>query len=250
MTSPVIHKDERFDNFTEALNKIFASYMKRLNTGLPGIIDKFDKETRRAKVQVALKVLLDDGTEISRSPIVDVPVVFPTGGKYMLWFNLKKGDPVWLSFSQSGMTQFKESYKESQPDIAARFREMDAVAEPGFGPLEMTPARADGVSLQHVSGDPLVSVNDDEVIMERKGHKVQINDTEVSMIRGSSFVRMNNSGIQVGVGSQVLNLTSSGFNAVTSAFTHRGTNVGDTHTHGVSHPSHPAGGTSTSDGPS
>ena len=234
MTSPVIHKDVSFDNFTEFFDQIFASYLKRMNTGMPGIIDKFDREKRRAKVQVALKVLLDDGTEISRSPIVDVPVIFPGTGDYMLWFDLQKGDTVWLKFSQSGLTQFKETFKESQPDIAAKFREMDAVAEAGFGPLEMTPARSRGVSLQKNDGTSHVSINDDEVIAERNGHKVQINDNEVSMIRGSNFIRMNNNGIQIGVGSQVLNLTQSGFNAVTSAFTHRGTNVGDDHGHGYS----------------
>lgn len=231
MTTGIIHKDVSHDNFTESLNQIFTSYLKKINTGLPGIIDKFDKETRRAKVQVALKVLLDDGTEISRSPIIDVPVLFPGTGSYMLWFDLQKGDTVWLKFSQTGMTKFKETYEVSQPDIAARFREMDAVAEAGFGPLEMTPARNVGVSLQHVSEPWHVSINDDEVIMRR----------------GDTHVRMTDSGIEFKHGSQVMTLGSGGFNAQTGSFTHRGTNVGDSHTHPYSWTD--PGGSSNTGGP-
>ena len=80
-----------------------------------------------------------DGDEVTRAPVRNVPVVFPSGGGFALTFPLRKGDPVLLVYSQRGLARWKKAPGVSTPDVDGFFSEKDAIAIPGFGDSSQEP---------------------------------------------------------------------------------------------------------------
>ncbi len=72
-------------------------------TALPGILISFDPVKQTAQVQTAIQMqeTLKDGTTrwITITPLVDCPVIFPSGGGLILTFPLEVGDEVLVIFS-------------------------------------------------------------------------------------------------------------------------------------------------------
>ena len=107
--------------------------LKDVHTCLPGLVETYDPERRRARVRPAISLLAADGRTIPRPPIADVPVVFPTGGGFALTFPLEPGDPVLLVYAQRGISDWKRTHQLSPPDVDGFFSAKDAIAIPGFG---------------------------------------------------------------------------------------------------------------------
>ena len=160
-----------------------------IHTGIPGIITKYDRATRRAEVQPALQIRLTDGTLKSRAPLCDVPVLWPGGGGFVIHAPLVAGDPVWLMFSQRGITQFKKSFAESTPDIEAYFAEKDGVAIPSLGARNITPAGGEGnLVLQTNNGEAYVEIGEDKSIRASK------DGTSLIEIGADNALRMSKDG--------------------------------------------------------
>ena len=106
-------------------------------TCIPGVVHEFDAASARAVVQPAIDGM-EDGLQVPHPPLLDVPVIYPSGGSYMVTFPLIAGDGVLLLFSQRGITDFKDRLRQgedvanSRPDPNVYFRVQDAVALPGF----------------------------------------------------------------------------------------------------------------------
>ena len=133
----------------------YVSFLKnRVNTSIPGIVVSYEPLTRRAVVQVALNILLFNGLALDGPLIPNIPVIYPAGGGFQLVFPLNPGDTALLVFSKRGIRRFKESFEREDLDPDGLFSLSDAVAIPGFGPIELDMNRAvDGPSLQDNSGD-------------------------------------------------------------------------------------------------
>ena len=142
-----IDPEKDYSDLTEVLTFAFEQMLKGLSTALPAIVDSYDDVTRRAKVIPAIRLRDTEGQLIDRKPLVNIPVVFMSGGGYTAKVKLTRGDGVLLIFSQRGLDEFKKSFVTSNPD-SGFFDLKDAMALPGFGPLSITPAPTDGISLQ------------------------------------------------------------------------------------------------------
>lgn len=126
--------DRRYGNFASAMRFAHRQLMKSVATALPGIVENFEPRTRRATVRGALNIVTTNGAELQRASLVNVPVLWPSGGGYTLAFQLAVGDPVLLVYSMRGLEQWKQSHSEATPDEGVFFDESDAIAIPGFGP--------------------------------------------------------------------------------------------------------------------
>ena len=170
-----IDRNVDYSDFTTALKFVLKQWSKGLYTGMPGIVEKYDPNTRRATVQPAIKIQLTDDQIISRAPLVNCPVVWTATGRYSFTMDLLPGDPVFLFFSMRGMTEFKETFMESDPDAGHIMNMNDAVALPGFGPLEITPASTDGPSLQSTDGTLSIHVEGEDLFINIPSGNVNIN---------------------------------------------------------------------------
>ena len=144
-----------------------------VHTSLPGIVDHYDPATRRAKVVPALDLLLRDEqgtvTRRQRAMLTDVPVLHPAGGGYVVHVPLRRGDAVLLLFSERGIDRFKATFQRDAPDMGPIHAEKDAVAVPGFGALELTPAGTTGLTVQSEDGEEYVRLQDGTITVRSAG---------------------------------------------------------------------------------
>ena len=131
MTS--MNRDTDYSNLAQAIRFAIRQSLKDLYTCMPGIVESYDAETRRAVVKGALKVVTTNKEEIEREAIHNVQVMFPSGGGFTMTFPLERGDPVLLCYSQRGLANWKKTLGVAAPDTIGFFSEKDAFAIPGFG---------------------------------------------------------------------------------------------------------------------
>ena len=191
-----IPSDATFTSLTTVLRHVLREWSRfGLHTSIPGIIETFDAATRRARVRVAIRMRLDDGTTVERAPSINVPVLYPGSRTVTIFIMLVPGDPVWVKFSERGMTAFKESFELADPDPGRLFSEADAVIEAGFGPLSITPATTTGGALQTADGTVFISVEDSrvrveapEVIIKSPQVTIESEDVKVGGENGKALV--------------------------------------------------------------
>ncbi len=160
-----IDPEVEYDNLTDVLEFAFLQMTKGLWTACPGIVQEYNNTTKRAKVRPALRLLDTEGNSQSRPTVVNVPVVHPSGGGFVVHMPVRRGDAVMMVFSRRGISRFKETFGETDPD--GSFYELkDAMVIPGFGGLEISPASTDGISMQTESGNSHIVVEQNEVIIE------------------------------------------------------------------------------------
>lgn len=152
-------KEKEYSDLTDALQFIFGQMVKGLQISIPGIIESYDQEKKRCRVRPAINIRKTDGSTFQPSPIVNVPVVWPSGGGFTILAPLPEGEPVDIRFSQRGITQFKELFSQSDPGDGI-FAKEDAVVYAGYGALEVTPATSSGMSMQDDAGENYLYVED------------------------------------------------------------------------------------------
>ena len=148
-----MNRDTDYANMAQSIRFAIRQSLKDLYTCMPGIVESYDAETRRAVVKGALKVVTTKEEEIEREAIHNVPVVFPSGGGFAMTFPLEQGDPVLLVYSQRGLANWKKTFGVAAPDVFGFLSEKDAIAIPGFGPTQgelehMIAIESDGVHIR------------------------------------------------------------------------------------------------------
>jgi len=134
-----------------------------------------------------------DGRYQLRPLLADVPVLWPSAGGMTLRMPMRAGDPVLLVFAESGLEYWKEAQTAGLAG-PAKFALKDAVAIPGFGPLDLdVPAgRGAYASLQSDNGATHVSVGPSEIALQT----------------GNISLTLNSSGIRFQVGNQAWTMNS------------------------------------------
>lgn len=154
--------EKEYDNLTDVLQFAFNQVMKAVYISIPGVIENYDTSSKRCRVKPAINIRLTDGTTEEQSSIINVPVVWPSGGGFTLLSPLPAGTPVEIKFSQRGITQFKETFETSDPGNGM-FDKEDAHVIPSYGDLSVTPASTDGMCIQKEDGTNYIYVEDGEI---------------------------------------------------------------------------------------
>lgn len=168
MSSVSVSVNERVpDNEVEFYNTLIDKIFSTLRVCIPGIIKEFDAETQTAKVQVAIREhVRQENMEYQWTEIpelLDVPVVFPRGGGYVLTFPIKKDDECLVVFSDMCIDAWF-SLGKVQNQIEKRRHDLsDAIAIPG---LWSQPKKLKDYSTKHVE---LRNENRSEYIRLKEG---------------------------------------------------------------------------------
>ncbi|MBG9773573.1 Gp138 family membrane-puncturing spike protein [Brevibacillus laterosporus] len=140
-------KQNEMEFYNTLVDKIFST----MRVSVPGIIKKFDHETQTAEVQIALRehVQQEDlqyvWTKIE--PLLDVPVVFPRGGGYVLTFPIKEDDECLIVFSDMCIDAWFTLGKLQNQIEKRRHDLSDAICIPG---LWSQPRKLKDFSQNHV----------------------------------------------------------------------------------------------------
>lgn len=158
-------KDKQPDNqgLSAALKAILAENRKTLFSALPGIVTKYDKDSKRADIQPTPRTAFKDGTMGALPILPNVPVLSASGGGYCVAVNLVPGDAVLLVFCQRGIKSFKKTF--GLEDSSGGVLDINSpVALAGFGALSI--AGTEGISLQKEDGSVKVEVLEDNILIE------------------------------------------------------------------------------------
>ena len=123
------------NSIVDAIGSAIQDARVSLNTMLPGIVHKYDADTQRAQVQVAIKRKDLLGNTYQIPVITEVPVTWPRAGNAILHFPLTEGDGVMLMFSARSLDNWRVQGGVVEPAEVVRFHDLsDAVAVPGLYP--------------------------------------------------------------------------------------------------------------------
>lgn len=183
-------------SLTTLLRQVLEKWSRsHLHTAMPGIVDTYNDDKRRATVRPALRLVMatdipgEDGEAVERALAVNVPVAWTAAGGgspngIMFVFPLKAGDRGWLMFSERGMTEFKETGDLATPDKARFFDESDAVFLPlDFGhPTDPTIVDNDAASLQTYDGNAAITLKRDRIKIEVGRSSITLTDDKVTIV--------------------------------------------------------------------
>lgn len=238
-----INPENEHGNMSTVFRHVLSQFIKNIHTSVPGIVEAYSQGEKRLQVRPAIRLVKSDGTSLSRPPIIDVPVVWPSGGGLSLVFPLKIGETVLLCFSERGIGEFKKIFGESLPDMVGLFSETDAIAIAGFGGLSISPATSSGASLQDDEGDNYLFVQKGLVkIRSRSKVEIQANrEVEITAplteVRGPAIIRGNvaiygNVDVYGDDDGGLGRFTIRANTEVQGTLRNNGVNVGNTHRHG------------------
>ena len=196
---------ERLNDQPTAMLAAFDGFQSQVWTALPGLIQSFDPTKMTAVVRLALRVQIQspDGSwawqEIQ--PLLDCPVVFPSGGGCFLTFPIAQNDECLVVFAsrcidawwQSGGVQNQAEFR--MHDLS------DGFCLPGPRSVPNVPAAISTtkVELRNASGSAKVSLDPASGVVDVTGTTVNITGTLV--INGVAYTAHKHSGVQSG-GSQ------------------------------------------------
>jgi len=103
--------------------------LSNVNTCLPGTVKTYDPVKQLCEVDIDIKKKLR-GKFVVIPTLVNVPVIFPSGGGFSVSYPLKKGDKVICLFSQRSLDDWLEDINDD-PKQVRRFDLSDAFAYPG-----------------------------------------------------------------------------------------------------------------------
>jgi len=132
----MIDSRERFNDQEETLRVIFEAMARELWTSCVGIIESFDEDLQTAKVQPAIKAMVQGingkWTAQALPLLLDVPVYFPSGGGCSLTFPVAKGDECLVCFADRCIDSWWQSGGVQVP-INSRAHDLsDAMCFVGF----------------------------------------------------------------------------------------------------------------------
>ncbi|WP_285907930.1 Gp138 family membrane-puncturing spike protein [Pseudodesulfovibrio pelocollis] len=166
----MMDRRERFDDPVEATRAAMDGRMAEVWTALPGVVVAFDPAAMTVSVQPSIKGRVErpDGsaTSVALPVLVDVPVVFPSGGGFTMTFPIAPGDDCLVVFAarcidawwQSGGVQ--EPMEPRMHDLSDGF----ALVGPFSQPRTLPAVSAQNVQLRTNDGLASVTIMPDYTI--------------------------------------------------------------------------------------
>lgn len=139
--NPVTHPA----SLAQAIRANILFELSKVNTCLPGSVEKYDSARRRAHIKPQLQKRLPGGKTQSLPVIPGVPVQFllstSRGG---LRFDLARGDTGLILFAQRSIDEWLAKGGDSDPKDVRRFALSDAIFIPGVQPFTGNDSAAAG----------------------------------------------------------------------------------------------------------
>lgn len=235
-------RNERVEDFYQAIRYGLDGLRSEIQTSMPAIIQSFDHVKRTCTAQPTIRYQMTnfDNTKkwVTLPIIVDIPVIFPSGGGFTLTFPIKQGDECLLIFASRCIDAWWYSGGiQNQDDI--RFHDYsDGFALVGVSSLPhvIPNISASNVQLRNDAGTSFVEITPVGHINVESANEINLTAPKITLNATNKIV-LNTPLVEVAG-----NLSSTGTLSVgTATFAGEGTFNGHTvgqHTH-----SDPQGGT-------
>lgn len=174
----------------------------------PGIIQSFDSITQTASVQLAIREKrYNDGEEIWEDVplLVDVPVVFPRAGGYLLTLPIAPGDECLVIFGDNCMDAWWQSGGVQNQIDCRRHDLSDGYAIPGpwSQPRVIPNYSTKSAQLRTENGEAYIELSGNAInlmggVITIQGSSVVIDGS--TTIDGKSFIGHTHTGVEIGGG--------------------------------------------------
>jgi hypothetical protein len=148
--------------FAEALEEMVWAQLRKVNTILPGRVEKWDWDRARADVLPLLRERIN-GRDVARAVVPDVRVGFPMGGTASLSFPVVRGDVGILFFCQRSLDEWLQKGGSVLPADRRVFDQSDAFFLPWFRPFSTETPAQDATSLVLRNGAAKLRMDGDRV---------------------------------------------------------------------------------------
>ena len=155
--------DFSFQSLPSALRSAMHEWVKQhVRTAMPGTIESYDPSTGRATVQPSLDYVRRGGGTSRRPLAIDVPVLMPGSGQWIIAIPIARGDLAWLMWSERGLAEWKKAdYGRANSGIA--FDASSCVAMPYADMSSVTSADPNAICIQRSSGMPAIAIGENGV---------------------------------------------------------------------------------------
>ena len=186
---------EESNDTTEILKTAFAGLQSKIWTAVPAIVESVKKSEMTVQVQPTIQAIVtnENGQEVNVTLplLVDVPIIFPSGGGFSLTFPIAQGDECLVLFASRCIDSWWESGKVG-PQAEQRLHDLsDGFALFGIKskPKVVGSFSDDGAQLKSDDGETSVEVSKDGNI-KMKAVKVEIDgDLDVTGIVKTADVK-------------------------------------------------------------
>jgi hypothetical protein len=164
----MISLQERLSLANEPLRKGLENLGAGLRVAIPGIIVSFDSEKQTARVQVAIREKIRQGTNLSWETVpilLDVPILIPRAGGYALTLPVTSGDECLVIFGdccidawwQSGGVQ--NQVEKRRHDLSDGFAVLGIWSQPHV----LSDYATDAAQLRNEDGTAYIELKGDAV---------------------------------------------------------------------------------------
>lgn len=192
----------------EVLARLLDTFGADLRIAEPGIIETFDAAKQTVTVSIALKerTVIDGNVTWEEIPtLVDVPIVLPRAGGYVVTFPIQAGDECLVIFGDKCMDAWWQSGGKQNPMELRRHDLSDGYAILGCWsqPRVVPNYSEDTVQLRNEAGTAYFEIAEGGVI-NIKASQINIESTgEVNVMGGSSITVDADSSVEISGGSSV-----------------------------------------------
>ena len=204
----MITTDERAPSERREQDLKLRQTVNNVRVAMPGIIQSFDATEQTVTVQCAIreKINMDGNLSWQEIPLLlDVPIIFPRAGNYILTMPIQAGDECLVVFGDSCMDAWWQSGGVQNQIDCRRHDLSDGYAIVGLysQPRRITNYSTNTAQLRNLSGSAYVELSGNNVNIV--GGNVTISATNVTIggnttIDGRVFMSHKHSGVTTGGG--------------------------------------------------
>ena len=204
----MITTDERAPSERREQDLKLRQTVNNVRVAMPGIIQSFDATEQTVTVQCAIreKINMDGNLSWQEIPLLlDVPIIFPRAGNYILTMPIQAGDECLVVFGDSCMDAWWQSGGVQNQIDCRRHDLSDGYAIVGLysQPRRITNYSTNTAQLRNLSGSAYVELSGNDVNIV--GGNVTISATKVTIggsttIDGRVFMSHKHSGVETGGG--------------------------------------------------
>jgi hypothetical protein len=191
---------ERLQPKTEVYRKMLEQFGAELRVASPGEIVSYDSSAQTATIQLTIreKINVDGNLSWESIPLlVDVPVIMPRGGGYMLEFQPNSGDECLVIFGDNCLDSWWQS-SGIQNQIDKRRHDLSdgfAILGPTSQPKKVT-SLGSGIRLRNESGTVKIEISGSTATITAANVVVGSSTT----IDGKNFLSHTHGGVEPGGG--------------------------------------------------
>lgn len=251
---------DKFPVLPDVIERFLRQYDFDLRCAAPGIIRSFDPIEQTVKVQIALKELIyveGKMSSVAIKELLDVPIVFPRAGNFVMAFPVTEGDECLVIFADMCIDSWwklgeeknsPQVSKGAQEQMSVRRHDLSdgfAILGPWSQPKVFEDYATDCMEIRTLNGENKIQVKDDSVkivikddaYVEVKEDQIKINDKttyvtikdgEVKLLDGSTTVTIKNgevtivsASVKLGAASGLQKLIDARLIALYNAHTHQ-----------------------------